>query len=64
MLLFERIYNCNKCGLQIDKDINAKINIINRATIGQMESHAQGDSVSPQKEAGIKELRTGKTHPL
>ncbi len=64
MPLSERVYHCNNCGLRMDRDINAAINILKRATLGQRESYAQGDSVSPQKEAGIKELRTGKTRPL
>ncbi len=48
----------------MDRDINASINILNRATLGQRESHAQGDFVRPQNGAVVKELRTDKTHPL
>ncbi len=50
--------------INMDRDINASINILNRATLGQRGSHAQGESVSPQKEAVLVELRTNKTHPL
>ncbi|ASI13643.1 IS200/IS605 family transposase OrfB [Candidatus Mancarchaeum acidiphilum] len=46
------------------RDINASINILKRATLGQRESHAQGESVRPQMEAVLEELRTDKTHPL
>jgi putative transposase len=47
-----------------DRDINASINILNRATLGQRGSHAQGENVRPQQEATLDELRTDKTHPL
>ncbi len=64
MPLSIRGYNCNRCGMQIDRDINAAINILNRATLGQRGSHAQGENVRPQREAVLAELRTDKTHPL
>ena len=42
MPLSERMYLCNRCGLQIDRDINASINILHRATtLGQRGSYAQ-----------------------
>ena len=44
--------------------VNASINILKRATLGQRESYAQGDYVRPQNGAVVKELRTDKTHPL
>ena len=60
-----REYNCIRCGMQMDRDINASINILHRATtLGQRGSHAQGESVRPQMEAVLEELRTDKTHPL
>jgi putative transposase len=64
MPLSERTYNCQKCGMSKDRDINASINILKRATLGRRESHAQGENVRPQKEAILDELRTDKTHPL
>ncbi len=64
LTLEDRIYHCNICGLTMDRDINASINILNRATLGQRGSHAQGESVRPQREAVLEELRTDKTHPL
>jgi putative transposase len=64
MPLSVREYNCDKCGLQLDRDINASINIPKRATLGQRESHARGENVRPQQEATLEELRTDKTHPL
>jgi putative transposase len=64
MPLSERTYTCNRCGMQMDRDINASINILNRATLGQRESHAQGENVRPQQGATLEELRTDKTHPL
>ena len=77
--LEDRTYHCNICGLTLDRDINASMNILNRAlnsessnfdsfavkaTLGQRGSHAQGESVRPQQEAVLEELRTDKTHPL
>ncbi len=64
MPLSERAYICQRCGMSKDRDINASINILNRATPGQRESHAQGENVRPQQEATPGELGTDKTHPL
>jgi putative transposase len=69
MSLSERAYNCDRCGMRLDRDINASINILNRATLGQRGSHAQGDNVRLQQEAVVGELRTnpanaGEAHDL
>jgi putative transposase len=64
MPLSIREYNCSRCGMQLDRDINASINILKRATLGQRGSHVQGESARPQMEAVLEELRTDKTHPL
>ena len=64
MPLSERIYVCNRCGMKKDRDVNSAITILKRATLGQRESHAQGENVRPQQEAVLEELRTDKTHPL
>jgi putative transposase len=58
MPLSKRIYVCEVCGMQEDRDINASKNILKKATDGQSESYAQGDSVRPQHEAVVDELRT------
>ena len=58
MPLSAREYNCSRCGMRLDRDINASINILKRATLGQRGSHAQGEIVRPQQEAAFKELRT------
>ncbi|EQD40539.1 protein containing Transposase, IS605 OrfB, partial [mine drainage metagenome] len=58
MPLSERTYLCNRCGMQKDRDINASINILNRATAGLAGSHVQGDFVRPQQEAVIEKLKT------
>ncbi|MCL4365523.1 transposase [Candidatus Marsarchaeota archaeon] len=67
VLLSERTYTCNRCGMQLDRDINASINILKRATLGQRGSHAQGDmasAIQQESKSRIEELRTDKTHPL
>ena len=65
MPLSIREYICSRCDMQMDRDINASINILHKATtLGQRESYAQGESVRPHKEAVLEELRTDKTHPL
>ena len=68
MPLSKRTYICNRCGMQMNRDINASINILHRATtFGQRESHAQGDmtsAIQQESKSCIEELRTDKTHPL
>ncbi len=68
MPLSERTYNCQRCGMSKDRDINASINILNRATtLGQRGSHAQGDmasAIQQESKSRIEELRTDKRHPL
>ena len=66
MPLSKRTYICNRCGMQKDRDINASINIPDRAILGQRGSHAQGDTASAIQQAPksrIEELRTD-TYPL
>ena len=58
MPLSVREYNCGLCGLRLDRDVNASINILNRAREGHSRSHAQGEDVRPQREAALGELRT------
>jgi putative transposase len=59
LTLEDRTYHCNVCGMAMDRDVNASINILHRATtLGQRGSHAQGESVRPQREAVLEELRT------
>jgi putative transposase len=68
LTLKDRIYHCNVCGMTMDRDVNASINILHRATtLGQRGSHAQGDmtsAVQQESKSRIDELRTDKTHPL
>jgi putative transposase len=58
MPLSERIYICNRCGLRIDRQLNASINILKKATSGLEGSHAREDSVRPQNRAVVDEPRT------
>ena len=41
--LYERVHRCTHCGLSIDRDWNAAINILARATGGRPGSNACGD---------------------
>jgi len=41
--LWQRQHDCSSCNLSIDRDINAAINILNRATAGMAGSNACGD---------------------
>ena len=47
MPLSKRTFNCEKCSLKIDRDLNASINMLKRATEGHSGSHASGDNVRP-----------------
>ena len=47
MLLSERTFHCQKCGMSKDRDLNASINILKRATSGQGGNNASGDVVRP-----------------
>ncbi len=58
MPLSKRIYFCEGCGMQEDRDINASINILNRATVGHTGSNVQGDFVRPKQGAKANELKT------
>lgn len=70
MTLEKRTYNCSNCGLKIDRDLNASINIKNKLIkqLNNAEGHSVkvfGDSVRPcfeftQEKAVINELETSK----
>ncbi len=51
MPLYERTFNCGKCGMSKDRDLNASINILKeglkKTTEGHSGSHASGDIVRP-----------------
>ncbi|MBI2079433.1 IS200/IS605 family element transposase accessory protein TnpB [Candidatus Micrarchaeota archaeon] len=44
--LFERIHNCKNCGLSIDRDLNASINILNRSRNAQRISRDLPDKAN------------------
>ena len=57
--LSERTYHCQNCGMSKDRDLNASINILKRATEGHSESNASGDDARPQlREAIVNESGT------
>ena len=58
MSLKERTYNCGKCGMSKDRDLNASINILKRATEGHSGSHASGENIRPHREAVLAERGT------
>jgi putative transposase len=46
-----RTYECGQCGLSMNRDLNASINILNRATAGHAGRYASGDSTSTLQRA-------------
>jgi len=44
LTLQDRIYHCNICGLEIDRDINASINILAKGREGHSRTNASGDA--------------------
>ncbi len=61
MPLSERIFNCGRCRLQLDRDVNASINILARAREGHSQSNAQGENrqyIPSGNASGLGELGT------
>jgi putative transposase len=56
--LSERVYICDHCGLMIDRDSNAAINLELLATGSSPERYACGESVSPGYQAVLVEAGT------
>jgi putative transposase len=45
--LSDRDWICPECSIELDRDINAAVNILNQATAGAAGNHACGDCVRP-----------------
>lgn len=58
MSLGERVYRCDHCGLVIDRDLNAALNLAAWTTASSAESYACGESVSPGFQAVLGEAGT------
>ena len=58
MSLSHRVYHCAECGLTIDRDLNAAINLEQFATGSSPGSHACGEIVSPDPWAVLAEAGT------
>jgi putative transposase len=56
--LSERVYICDHCGLVIDRDLNAAINLEQLTTGSSPERYACGESVSPGYQAVLVEAGT------
>lgn len=56
--LSERFYNCTNCGVKIDRDLNASLNLANLALLGRPEKvKPDGDFSSLVKKQGRKSLK-------
>ena len=51
----QRTFICEKCGMRKDRDINASINILKRATEGHSGSKACGDDIRPSVREAVAE---------
>ena len=61
MPLSQRTYVCNRCGLQMDRDVNAAINMLKRGRAGLARTDAQGDIClygAKGAASSVEELRT------
>lgn len=58
MDLSDRVYTCDHCGLTIDRDLNAAINLEQLTTGSSPERYACGESVSPGFQAVLVEAGT------
>lgn len=57
--------NCNRCGMRLDRDINAPISILHMATPpGQMGSHVEEEIIGFKRKASLSGPINDKTHPL
>ena len=69
MPLSERVYRCDSCHLKIDRDINASINILQKATtVGHTGSQARGGDLRPTRtvsnESRTNPANAGEAHTL
>jgi len=50
LTLKDRIYHCNVCGLEMDRDVNASINILAKGMEEHSRSNASGDATSTMQQ--------------
>jgi putative transposase len=58
MSMSSRVYRCDECGLIMDRDLNAAINLEQLSTGSSPESHACGENVRPGSWAVLAEAGT------
>ncbi len=63
IFLSERIYRCNICGMQKDRDINAAINILEKAREGHPLRNAFGDTITTIQQ-GLQVVSMNQEHSL
>ena len=65
MKLSDRIYHCNVCGLTIDRDLNAAINILHMGLIKVGKNVGRGaPELTPVESATAAELSKGEVYEL
>ena len=61
MPLWERTYDCKRCNLSIDRDVDAAINIFNMVIKGHSRIYASGDAVTTVERSAAKGVDESET---